>query len=159
MPERNGRVSRWGGWIVAGLALCARACDAAAGGTGAEGSAVCESGLQAYYAKYGYPSTAGGERAYRSAIESAKAYAQAARLQPYYAKHGYPSTAGGERAYRSAIDAAKAYTDRAALQAYFAKHGYPSTAGGERAYKSAIASARAYAESYVPPPAGCDPPG
>jgi hypothetical protein len=104
---------RWGGWIAAGLALCANICGsaAAAGGSSAEGSATCEAGLQAYYARYGYPSTAGGERAYKSAIAAAKAYADRPALQAYYAKHGYPSTAGGERAYKSAIDAAKAYAE------------------------------------------------
>jgi hypothetical protein len=142
---------------VAGLALCASAYGVAAGGTGAEGSAACKAGLQAYYARYGYPSTAGGKRAYKSAIEAAKAYAEAARLRPYYARYGYPSTAGGEHAYQSAVAAAKAYSDSVGLRAYYAKYGYPSTAGGEHAYQSAVAAAKAYAESYVPPPAGCGP--
>jgi hypothetical protein len=67
--------------------------------------------LRPYYAEHGYPSTAGGERAYKSAIQEAKASADQAGLQAYYARHGYPSTAGGEQAYRSAIDAARAYAE------------------------------------------------
>jgi hypothetical protein len=152
--QQNRRVSRWGGWIVAGLSLYASACG---GGADAAGSDPCQTGLQAYYARHGYPSTAAGETAYQAAIAAAKASVERARLQPYYAKHGYPSTAAGETAYDAAIASAKRHADRTGLQAYYARYGHPSTAAGKTAYDSAIASAKAYAKGYVPP-ADCRPP-